>query len=313
MQTLTYSLDPGAPGGASVHPTTGAFSWTPPSNASGSYQITLRVSDGAAAEMTDAQTFAIVLLTNMTGTVATAISAGAVWRYQDNGIDQGFTWRNLGFNDSSWKTGAAPLGYGLADVATTTSFGANPSNKHVTTYFRRSFFVPDARLVQRLILRMARDDGAVVYLNGSELWRENMPGGAIAFLTPASSEVSGAAQTQFVERVASPVGLITGTNVIAVELHQDSIVTPDARFDFELQVDSLVPANARLVASRPGNATLLAWPMSAGLFRPFYATNLSPPVVWQQVTNAPTLSNGQWSVTLSLFTNANMFFRLQTP
>src|SRR3546814_2593813 len=43
--TLTFTMD-GAPEGASLDPVTGAFRWTPPGNASGSYAVTFTASDG---------------------------------------------------------------------------------------------------------------------------------------------------------------------------------------------------------------------------------------------------------------------------
>ncbi len=69
-QSLTFSLDAGAPVGATIHPTTGAFTWTP-SNAQpfGPCIITLRVTDsplGGGPAMTDAQTVTINVFTNPT-------------------------------------------------------------------------------------------------------------------------------------------------------------------------------------------------------------------------------------------------------
>ena len=44
-----------------------------------------------------------------------------------------------------------------------------------------------AAAVGGLTLRLLRDDGAVVYLNGTEVVRSNMPTGTIAYTTRASS------------------------------------------------------------------------------------------------------------------------------
>ena len=53
-QALTFSLV-GAPSGATIHPTTGAFSWTPTeTQGPGSYPFTVRVSDGDPARRTGA-------------------------------------------------------------------------------------------------------------------------------------------------------------------------------------------------------------------------------------------------------------------
>ena len=42
----------------------------------------------------------------------TLIQTGAVWKYLDNGSDQGVAWRASAFDDSAWKAGPAELGYG---------------------------------------------------------------------------------------------------------------------------------------------------------------------------------------------------------
>ena len=99
------------------------------------------------------------------------IPTNSVWKYLDNGSDQGTAWRELGFNDSSWSSGRAELGYGDGDEATTLSFGGSGSssnnNKHITYYFRHSFTVPNPSAYVLLRMLLKRDDGAVVYLNGT--------------------------------------------------------------------------------------------------------------------------------------------------
>ncbi|MFH0793802.1 MAG: metallophosphoesterase, partial [bacterium] len=99
----------------------------------------------------------------------------ATWRYRDNGSNQGTAWRETTFDDSSWTTGPAELGYGDGDEATLVSFGGNPNNKYTTTYFRRVFQVQDPAQYAGLRFQIIRDDGAVVYLNGTEVFRSNMP------------------------------------------------------------------------------------------------------------------------------------------
>src|SRR5256885_8097254 len=75
----------------------------------------------------------------------TVLPAGSSWRYLDTGIDLGTAWRAPNFNDASWSSGAAPLGYG-DPVATTVSFGPDPNAKYTTTYFRTRFVVADPSL-----------------------------------------------------------------------------------------------------------------------------------------------------------------------
>ena len=167
----------------------------------------------------------------------TLVSKGAVWRYLDNGTDQGTAWRPRGFDDSGWASGPAELGYGDGDEKTVVSFGPNKNNKYITTYFRHSFQVIDTSVLKGARLRLLRDDGAVVYLNGTEVARSNMPNGAIGYRTRATSGIGGSA-----ERIFHPISidhqlLQKGANVVAVEIHQWSPTSSDISFDLELTGD----------------------------------------------------------------------------
>ena len=65
-QTLTYSLDSGAPAGATIHATTGAFSWTPAtSQAAGIYPVTIRVTDNGSPAKNDFETITITVTSNL--------------------------------------------------------------------------------------------------------------------------------------------------------------------------------------------------------------------------------------------------------
>lgn len=55
--TLTFSLDAGAPAGASIHPQTGAFSWTPGLGDVGNHLIVVRVTDDGDPAMSDTEDF----------------------------------------------------------------------------------------------------------------------------------------------------------------------------------------------------------------------------------------------------------------
>jgi hypothetical protein len=164
----------------------------------------------------------------------TLVAAGATWKYLDNGSDQGTAWRAPAFDDASWASGPAQLGYGDGDEATVVGFGPNASAKYITTYFRRAFTVADASAIQSLALDVLRDDGAVVYLNGAEVMRTNMPSGTVTSATLASVALGGADETTFVSTSVSPAMLVTGTNVLAVEVHQANATSSDVSFDLRL-------------------------------------------------------------------------------
>lgn len=164
----------------------------------------------------------------------TLVAAGASWKYLDDGSNQGGAWTAPGFNDAAWAAGPAQLGYGDGDENTVVSFGPNSSNKYITTYFRHSFAVADASIYVGAELSILRDDGARVYLNGTEVARINLPPGSVGYLTRANTAVSGDAEDAFNPFAVDPSLLITGTNVLAVEIHQSSSSSSDISFDLDL-------------------------------------------------------------------------------
>ncbi|MFT5857404.1 MAG: hypothetical protein ACI8XO_004665, partial [Verrucomicrobiales bacterium] len=161
------------------------------------------------------------------------IDRGATWKYLDDGSNQGTAWRDPAFDDSSWSQASAQLGYGDGDEATVVSSGPS-TNKFTTTYFRHSFTVSDAASVTDLEIGLLRDDGAVIYLNGTELRRDNMPGGTISSTTFASGAIGGTNEAIFFVSAVDPALLLEGTNVIAVEIHQANLTSSDISFDLEL-------------------------------------------------------------------------------
>lgn len=105
-----------------------------------------------------------------------------------------------------------------------------------THYFRQNFnYTGDPRAQRSLQLRLLADDGAVVYLNGTEIYRRNMPDGAVNHTTSALQNVGSARLMEPVELPAQAL-IVGGSNVLAVEVHQAAGGHPDLRFGAELFV-----------------------------------------------------------------------------
>jgi hypothetical protein len=189
------------------------------------------------------------------------IAAGSEWMYWDSVEYPGDDWRTPSYDDGSWSNGTAMLGFGDANGVLPVTPIAN--NGQWASYFRRAFTVADPSLFTSLALSLQRDDGAVVWLNGVEVWRQNMPAsGSILSNTPASSVASGADESRWWTTTAAANLLVPGTNVAAVEVHQISLSSSDLIFDFSLEG---INDNARPVIAAPNDSLLSEAPASVRL------------------------------------------------
>jgi hypothetical protein len=180
----------------------------------------------------------------------TFVSTGAVWRYLDNGLDPSSAWFLPAYNDSAWFIGPAQLGYGDGDEATVVSSGGNPTMPNITTYFRHSFHLDHAAAYSNVIVRLLRDDGGVVYINGVEVFRSNMPTGTVNHYTLASTAVGGGDESTNFHSASVPYGvLVNGENVVAVEIHQGTPASSDMSFDLELTGLGPIPIPRQNVVS----------------------------------------------------------------
>lgn len=185
--------------------------------------------------------------------VSAWIAKNSEWSYLDDGSNQGAAWQASDFDDSSWKKGEASFGYAKPDKqqpTTVISYGEDANNKHITTYFRKKIVIPDASAIKQLQGAIISDDGAVIYVNGTEVFRtEYMPSGEITYKTTTTNAVGD-------ERNEAPFSidpslLVNGTNLIAVEVHQDRGSSSDVFFEMELHGDtdepSVIPADQGLL------------------------------------------------------------------
>jgi hypothetical protein len=166
------------------------------------------------------------------------IPLGSTWRYLDNGSNQGTNWRARTFDDSTWKSGAAELGYGdsPADEATRVEDNATPgyvgsdTNRYATTYFRKTFSVTNISGITSLTVKVEYDDAAVVYINGTEAGRTPNIGSNPAF----NFYTNAAIEDTVLDIPVNPALLVEGSNTVAVEVHQASAGSTDVSFNLSL-------------------------------------------------------------------------------
>ncbi|GAA5128055.1 hypothetical protein GCM10023212_34100 [Luteolibacter yonseiensis] len=199
------------------------------------------------------------------------------WKYQGNGSDLGTAWRNDGYNDSSWPTGTAELGYGDNDEATVVTYPG--PLKPATCYFRRTFSVTDPDSITSLALTVEYDDAYAVYLNGNRI-AGNLP------TNPAYNYYTGnPIEDTITPPIAIPPGALrAGGNTLAVEIHQSG----DGSSDLSM--------NLSLVATRSTTSTPLVLTGTGPRTVRFRAKNGSTwsalsESTYQLGTTAPTPAN----------------------
>lgn len=190
---------------------------------------------------------------------------GSSWKFLDNGSNQGTAWSAPAFNDGTWASGPAELGYGDGDEATVVSFGGNANAKYMTTYFRKTFTIPDINAHSGFLMRVKKDDGAIVYVNGTEVMRANMNQGTNTYTSGAYTAISGTEESLLFELLLAKTVFATGSNTIAVEVHQDVATSTDLSFDLQLTGMDATAAvfNAPMLCSATPTSMLVKWTTDA--------------------------------------------------
>lgn len=149
------------------------------------------------------------------------LSIDATWAYFEGGGDFSNAWRVLDYPETAWSQGQ-----GLFDTGNRNLPGIRNSALAAGRdlyYFRGRFQVAGDPAAQLLTLQPLMDDGAVVYVNGAEIARFNMPTGVV---TAATKPLSAMSKLEFAAPLVIPANtLVSGTNLIAVELHTTTVVT----------------------------------------------------------------------------------------
>lgn len=211
------------------------------------------------------------------------ISSGQTWKYLDNGTDQGTAWRGVGFNDASWASGPSQLGYGDGDEATVVGYGGNASNKYITTYFRKTVSI--SSLATSYLLRIKRDDGVAVYVNGVEVFRDNLAASP-NYQTLATNATDDG--NTWLETSIAASNFQVGNNVVAVEIHQTAITSSDISFDCELLTSSYTVSRGPYLQMGTSNSMQIRW-----------RTNVASTTKVSYGTNAASLSSSVSDATLT--------------
>lgn len=176
------------------------------------------------------------------------------WRYMQESNLDAVSWKATAFNDSAWPSGPGTLGFDTAVLIEPIRTTLNVVNNRTTFYFRTSFNFTGSLSSVQLKLTTVLDDGAVIYLNGGELFRLRMPAGTPSYATLATNVGDGVYEGPF---TVFPTNLVSGNNVLAVEVHQSTTTSSDVSFALKLE-SAYGPTTTNLSLATPGATNSIA-------------------------------------------------------
>lgn len=219
--------------------------------------------------------------TNEAAITGTIFELTNPWRYATSNMDSTPAWKNLAYNDTNNPAWTA--GQGVLWVDTANSGGGNPAIQflplrtqmpasttypYITYYFRTHFNFSNNPVGATLTFSNYVDDGLVIYLNGTEIYRAYLTGSPVANSTLASGYycTGGNATCPMVFTVPSSAltNLNRGDNVLAVEVHNYNPSSPDITFGSALFFTAVPPVPpppfiANLVVSPGETSATIAW------------------------------------------------------
>lgn len=160
-----------------------------------------------------------------------------VWSFEQSNTDLSTAWRDPGYDDSAWPSGAGLLYFENDDLP-------GPKNTPLTlgapTYYFRSAFQFNGDIATTVLnLETVIDDGFVIYLNGESIFRI----GVDDPYNHNSNATRTVGDADFEGPFVIPIeNLVEGTNVIAVEVHQAAIDSSDVVFGLSLEATVTTPA-----------------------------------------------------------------------
>lgn len=163
------------------------------------------------------------------------------WKYKGGGINLDATnWKDLSYPASDWLSAKSAFGFGSNPPARNTNIPEDASAggggvsglRYSTLYFRKIISVNSPNTFETFRLRTKFDDGIVVWVNGTEAYRNNIAASP-SYATLAPSAIANNGYDTYTTSL-SPSLFVNGNNIIAVEIHQNAVTSSDLFFDLEL-------------------------------------------------------------------------------
>lgn len=168
----------------------------------------------------------LIALGRGTAIASVFVSEDGEWRYF-KGLTEASTpnfgqWRMSDFNDASWSTGRGPFYYEDSSGFSGNAALTDMRGRYTCVFLRKAFTLASSGGITDLTLSLQADDGCVVWLNGTEVGRVNMPDGAPLYTwTSLAALGEPNLATITITNVASL--LRAGVNVLAIQAFNCSL------------------------------------------------------------------------------------------
>lgn len=154
-----------------------------------------------------------------------------VFRYFPGTGEPAIDWKSPSFDDSGWSIGYNSIGWGDNDDYTII-------DKIPSVFLRFEININDISSLRELVLLANFDDAFVAYLNGTEFARINLgiQHSAITYdqLADRSHEIERVNQYSvlgyYIDSTILKDNIINGRNILAIEVHNDSLFGSDLSF-----------------------------------------------------------------------------------
>jgi len=145
-------------------------------------------------------------------------------------------WNQPGFDDSGWHAGTAPFWYGDGSGGTLMD---DMQGNYSTFYLRSEFVAENAGQLKELELSIDFDDGFIIWINGHEVLRQNVPDNVSYDSYALSNHESGVPAMFYLD--SSEVFLVEGTNTLAVHVLNVTLSSSDIHFDMSISAIPQLP------------------------------------------------------------------------
>jgi VCBS repeat-containing protein len=186
---------------------------------------------------------------------------------------------NVGVDLNAVADNGGPIGTTVLDGI---DCADNGTDNCVNTYlFRTNFTVPNGASLTAVGINLLADDGAIIYFNGVEVLRHNMAAAPAAVDTDDFATAGGTEDSYIrFDNVTFPAGTLhNGSNVVAVEVHQNNLTSTDVAFDMAItnagpvsvlsnDVDKESDTLTAAVTTQPANGTVAMNPDGSFTYTP---------------------------------------------